>query len=315
MNRTMKWILFFFLACGVFSSVSQAIEKRYVKNLVGRSTGILPWDVREISGLAHCQTTPDRLWAINDRGAKPRFYALSLKAELLESHLLDQDKNKDWEDLACGRCAGSEGECLYIGDIGSNKSSRKKVRLYMIPLPIQYIETDGRKSIVREVINLRYPSGEYNAEALMVHPTEAIAVLITKEKRSQATLANPQIFSIDLEKALGEGKHVPMHSEGELPLTRYLNAQDAPGTGWITSGDFFPSGKWLAVMSYTHIFRVPWPLPKKSSKRIMLPIWSNVNRSQLESFSFHINQNNFWMGAEVNRSREPLFLMDLPLHR
>ncbi|MBF0288801.1 MAG: hypothetical protein HQM14_13380 [SAR324 cluster bacterium] len=303
--------LFLFLC----SASGWSIERKYVETLAGRATGILPWELRELSGLAHCRTTPDRLWAINDSGGNAILYALSLDANLQQSYHLFRDSNKDWEDLSCGRCADDSGECLYIGDIGSNQSRRKKIRVFMIPLPLQFEETPKGKSIYRKKFSLRYPDGRYNAETLLVHPQKPVVLIVTKEKRNPANPINPRFYTADLSQFQSSPKKIPLQFSGILPLSEYLTKQDPPASAWITSGDFYPDGQWFVLMSYMYFFRLQWPVSTESPQSILLPIWGNVNRAQLESFAFHQNGKQFWIGSEINRSREPLLLMELPLQR
>ncbi|MBF0276284.1 MAG: hypothetical protein HQM13_00775 [SAR324 cluster bacterium] len=289
------------------------IERRYMEMLAGRPTGILPWELREISGLAHCRSTPEHLWAINDRGSKATIHALSLKAELKASFRLYKDSNKDWEDLACGRCANSVGECLYIGDIGSNSESRKNIKIYMIPLPLKFEELSKGKSVFREKFSLKYPKGKHNAEALLVHPEKPIILIVTKKKSDPRHRVDPKVFTTDLSHASSAKKTIMTYS-GTIPLTKYLTKRDPPASAWITGGDFYPTGKWFLLMTYTHLYRVPWPIPDEESDRIIIPIWGNVNRTKIESVALHPNGKQFWIGSEISRSREPLLLMELPLH-
>ncbi len=293
-----------------FSAI--AIDRKNLKTLVGRATGILPWDLAELSGLAHCRSIPDQLWAVNDRGDQARLYALSPKAELLQTYHLRGESNQDWEDLACGRCANSDSECLYIADIGDNHGKRRDIKLFMIPLPLKGQKTSKGLNVKRRRILLRYPDKPHNAESLLVHPDQPIAVIITKEKHDPRDRVDPLIFTIDLAKALGRSGRTTLTPAGSVPLYQYLTPKNPPSSAWITGGDFFPNGQSLLLITYTHIYRMQWPLIEDEQSRIILPIWSNVNRTQIESVAVHNNGKQFWIGSEVNRSREPLILMEMP---
>lgn len=289
-----------------------AIDKQNLTQLVGVITGVFPWELAELSGLAHCRTTPGQIYAINDRGNQPIVYVLDLKASILHTFLLRKDKNKDWEDLSCGRCAGSQGECLYIADIGDNSGQRDKIEIYMVPLPVQFENYRDEPSAQRTRFSLRYPDQGHNAEAMMVHPSQPLLTLITKEKRSPQDRIPAQVFSADLEEVLRLGGKSLLKSSGTLPFTEYLTEHDPPSSAWITAVDFHPSGDWFMMITYTHLYRVGWPLHENESRRVRLPIYMGVNRSQVESVAFHVNGKQFWLGSEVNRTLEPLILMDLP---
>ena len=86
----------------------------------------LPTEVNETSGLF---LHNGRLWTHNDSGGKPILYALDTTTfEVVQRITLANVKNKDWEDVC------TDGETVYVGDIGNNKGNRKKLKIFTFPL-------------------------------------------------------------------------------------------------------------------------------------------------------------------------------------
>ena len=291
---------------------AQAIERHKIKTLVGRATGILPWDLTELSGMAQCESTPGLIYAINDKGNEAKLYTVDEAAKMQTIYPFLEDKNKDWEDLACGKCIDSPSECVYIGDIGSNNGTRKKLTVYMVPVPILLQETKKGPSVVRTKIKLKYPNGSHNAETLLAHPKKAMLLVVTKEKGPKGKLKDPRMFQIDFTKEQYNGDRLKLADLGQIKMLRHLERSDPASSSWITGGDFHPSGDWMLLMTYTFIFRVDWPLKELERKRVELPLFSSVDRSQIESIAFHRNGRQFWIASEMNRWSEPLILMELP---
>lgn len=302
------------LAVGILSSEVRSIERKYLKTLSGRATGILPWKVSELSGLAHCRATPKKLWAVNDRGDDSNLYVLSFKAKLLKTYKLRFDKNKDWEDLSCGRCVNSDKECLYIADIGGNDKNRKKIRAYMINLPIKEESSSEGPTVVPLKIKMKYPDRGHNAEAMLVHPREKVLLIITKEKQDPKIQEDPSLYSLDLTKVTSFDERYILTYRGKVPLSRYLTEKDPPGSHWVSGAEFHPDGNWFVVISYIHLYRIKWPLHPDPRHWINLPVWIGVDRTQIESIAIHPNGRQMWLGSEVNRWREPLILMEIPFH-
>ena len=93
---------------------------KYKLERVGR----LDARVRESSGLAH---TTDSTLITHPDGENPAIlYNISKKGALLDSMLLPQLQNTDWEDLA------EDEEHLYVGDFGNNANNRRDLRIYKI---------------------------------------------------------------------------------------------------------------------------------------------------------------------------------------
>lgn len=106
-------LLFLLFAGKLFSQKLEKIAK-------------LPDSMKEISGI--CFLNDTILVGHNDSGNDPILYFLNLKGQKIHQVEVLEAKNNDWEDIT----ADGKGN-LYIGDIGNNNNSRKKLRIYKVP--------------------------------------------------------------------------------------------------------------------------------------------------------------------------------------
>jgi hypothetical protein len=100
------------------------------------------------------------LWTHDDSGGPATVLGISTRGKLVRQAGLPQ--NVDWEDIA------ARGSMLYVGDIGDNATSRSSITVY-------------RGS---EAIELRYPDGPHDAEALLVDGPRI--VIVTKSLSGEA---------------------------------------------------------------------------------------------------------------------------------
>jgi len=89
-------------------------------------------------------------------------FGLSTRGKLVRRISLPQ--NVDWEDIA------ARGKTLYVGDIGDNAMSRPSITVYRATEPIE----------------LRYPDGPHDAEALLVDGPRI--VIVTKSLSGEARI-------------------------------------------------------------------------------------------------------------------------------
>lgn len=104
----------------------------------------LPDSLNEISGLTFLNDST--LVAHNDSGSEPILYFLSLKGELVHQVEIEDAKNVDWEAIA------SDGNFLYIGDIGNNNNKRKNLAIYKVSTK----DILKQKSVKSEKILINY---------------------------------------------------------------------------------------------------------------------------------------------------------------
>tara|TARA_Y100001970_G_C14154909_1_gene814974 strand:+ start:480 stop:1493 length:1014 start_codon:yes stop_codon:yes gene_type:complete len=142
--------------------------------------------MKEVSGLALSRTYPRVFWGHNDAGDGARFIAFHLNGQRLGRFKLDGATNRDYEDMSFGPCLKSEGDCLYIGDIGNNELNRTDLTIYEVPEPNPFSKEAQKKGHVKlknwkkHIFDLKEP---HNSEALIFHKFASKFYLFTKSHR------------------------------------------------------------------------------------------------------------------------------------
>jgi hypothetical protein len=127
---------------------------------VAHGPAALP-DIAETSGLAISRRDPALLWSHNDSGHATVLFALD-NAGALRGRVRVPIRTRDWEDVSAGRCPS--GPCLYIADIGDNRSARPQIRIYRVPEP----SPGDAATAPPELFEASYADGPHNAEAMFV---------------------------------------------------------------------------------------------------------------------------------------------------
>lgn len=131
--------------------------------------------VPQASGLIRGVDTGTFLTA-GDAGTENHLTAFSTDGSVRYTQTLTNATNTDWEDLALGPCpeAVSGTECVYVGDIGDNESTRAYISLWVYART-----TDPEVTAVQ--CPLQYEDGvARDAEGLFVTPDGVVRV-VTKE--------------------------------------------------------------------------------------------------------------------------------------
>ena len=82
--------------------------------------------IDENSGLLYLK---DHLFTFNDSGGSPEIYVLNPKTGNIKNTItITNAFNVDWEAIT------TDGEFIYIGDIGNNKGNREKLTIYKIEI-------------------------------------------------------------------------------------------------------------------------------------------------------------------------------------
>jgi hypothetical protein len=128
--------------------------------VVADGPAMLP-EIPEASGLAVSRRNPGVLWSHNDSGSAAVLFALDTAGTVL-GRVRVPIRTRDWEDISAARCPSND--CLYIADIGDNKSARQRVHIYRLPEPAP----GDAETAPPEVFNGTYADGPHNAEAMFV---------------------------------------------------------------------------------------------------------------------------------------------------
>lgn len=99
--------------------------ENYKSNSKITKTGKLDIRVNESSGLANAGN--ETYWTHNDSGGESKLYKIDKKGKLLDSLIVPNSINRDWEELATDN-AGN----VYIGDFGNNRNNRTDLTIYKV---------------------------------------------------------------------------------------------------------------------------------------------------------------------------------------
>ena len=140
--------------------------------------GRMPTELRESSGLGVSQSYPGVFWTHNDSGDGPRLYAIDDSAALLATVTVEGAMARDWEAMDLGRCpAAADRSCLYVADIGDNRSQRESVVIYIIEEPDPF--AGDHEAALVGVVPFVYPDGPHDAEGLAI-TADGDVVVVTK---------------------------------------------------------------------------------------------------------------------------------------
>lgn len=145
----------------------------------------------EASGLAYSVKNPGHLWTHNDSGGQPSIYLLDTSGQIRQTIYLSGAINYDWEDIT------SDGEHLYIADIGDNRAEREHITIYMLEEPIlTSVDSIAVNSWLE--MKLRYANGPRDAETLMYDYQTNQLVLVSKRDESCFVYTFPFASSSEL---------------------------------------------------------------------------------------------------------------------
>lgn len=247
-----RYLLFIFLCCGICGAPS--CEKDEVLPETGRKRASASFaagkavgkaeaaGLNEVSGIACSAGLPGVIWAHNDSGDAPRFFAMTEEGRDLAVYYLRGAVAHDWEDMASGPGPRPGKQYLYFGDIGDNKAGRSHITVYRVeePAPVEAAEglqglrSDTLPGSVFDAFHLKYPNGPRDAETLLVDPISGSLFIVSKREKAVG------VYKADL----------PARPADTLVLERVA---ELPYTG-MTGGDISAAGDGILLKSYKHLF-------------------------------------------------------------
>jgi hypothetical protein len=165
------------------------------------------------------------LWMHNDSGAA-ELVAVDPSGAIAGRLAINGARVDDWEALAAGPC--EKGSCLFIGDIGDNEGSRKRITIYRVPLPAA-----ASGSTRADAIHATYPDGAHDAETLLVAPDGTLLVVTKGDTGPIAVYKFP--------RSLPSGTTITLERVGAA-------LDSTPGENQrVTDGAISPDGRWVAL--------------------------------------------------------------------
>jgi hypothetical protein len=200
--------------------------------------------VRESSGVAVSRRHAGILWTINDSGDGPFVYATDLQGRDLGSIRLRGASAEDWEDIAMGPCPSGDATCLYIADTGDNLERRLSVTVYVIEEPTPPTgPADTTRTVPARRLELVYPDGPHDVEAIYVGPAHAALYLVSKGRTGPIAL-----FRVPRDA---------WSTRGPVRATKVMNLPIRPDQmigRWVTAAASRPDGGLVAIRTYGEIF-------------------------------------------------------------
>ena len=194
--------------------------------------GYVPDPIVEASGLAAGPVNPGIVWTHNDSGGAAVLYALGRKARVRAALPLVGAGNRDWEDMAAGPGVPGIPGFLYVADIGDNAAAWPSVLVLRVPEPSLDGVVPGTILPAAQAasVELAYPAGPRNAEALVVDPKSGDLYVITKDdSRAEVYRAPSPAF---------QGERVVLSRRGRLPF------------GGVTGASACTNGRTVLVRRY-----------------------------------------------------------------
>lgn len=192
-------------------------------------------EIVEASGIVASRQNPGVLWTENDSGFGGSVFALSTNGALLARYYVPFAFGGNYEDIAIGPGPNPEHQYIYLGDIGDDFLSRFSIRVYRFPEPAVYAYQSNappvQPTIDAQVIELRYPDGSFDAEALMVDPMTGDLFIATKQ---------------DPDSRLYRATRAQLDGGGQVMLT-FIREMSFSGFRSVSGGDISPDGRLIAM--------------------------------------------------------------------
>lgn len=195
----------------------------------------LPKEVNETSGLFFHN---GRLWTHNDSGGKPILYALDTTTfEIVQRITLAKVKNLDWEDVC------TDGESVFVGDMGNNKGNRKNLRIFTFPL--SSIPDEGDVAVEVDSINFVF-GDQTDFKKRKVHDFDCEAIFATDD----------YLYLFSKGWATGTTRLYRLNKTPGKQVAEVVNGFDSQGL--ITGADYDRKNHVLAIVGYVKSLYKPF---------------------------------------------------------
>lgn len=205
-------------------------------------------DISESSGIVASRLNPGVYWTHNDSGDAPFIYAFDRSGKSKGVWRVTGARALDWEDIAAGLVEGTP--YLYVGDIGDNKRNSRVITVYRFAEPDtesarSNSTADAHQTAPAEALQLEFPDGKHNAEALLIHPRTSDLYVITKTKSETCKVYKAQ---------------APFDASAIIQLA-FVSELQLPSVsgGVVTGGDISPDGQRVVLCDYFGAYEMSLP--------------------------------------------------------
>ncbi len=210
----------------------------------------------ETSGLAASRVHEGVLWAHNDSGSATGVFAVGLDGRDLGFFALRDGGAPvdavDVEDVAV------VDRRIYLADIGDNGAVRASAAIYVLDEPEP--GADGEAEVT-QVLEIRYPDGPTDAEALVVDPVAGELLILSKDLDAPSAPTRLYVAPLpDPGPALVEVEPVVAGRLDVAAITATSGSISIGGLlfpGSVTGADLSPAGDLLVLRTYGSAWLFP----------------------------------------------------------
>lgn len=239
--------------------------------------------LNEISGMIESVQYPNNFWVHNDSGDQPRIFRVNRQLEIVQEVQIEGVTHVDWEDIAYGNY-GSQ-KTLFIGDIGDNLAVRDQIQIYLLSEPTEgEVSNESLRSL-----QLNYPDGPRDAEALLYDDNSNEIVIITKRDERSRVYTYP----------LNASDTGLLNFEGELQLEN-VGELEAESKYRITAADAI-ANKGVIIKNYQEVYLYPLNDSERYASALISRSPSKLQYKaelQGEAISLEVNYQGYWVTSE-----------------
>ena len=145
-------------------------------------------EISEASGIVASRQNPNVLWTHNDSAFGGSVFAISTNGTPLGRWFAPTVFFGNFEDIAIGPGPNPAHHYIYMGDIGDNFTNRNSIRVVRFPEPAVHPHYSNAPPVLPlpgvQEIEMVYPDGKFDAEALLVDPLTGDLFITTKQTNS-----------------------------------------------------------------------------------------------------------------------------------
>ncbi|MBP9708483.1 MAG: hypothetical protein KBD78_12635 [Oligoflexales bacterium] len=213
-------------------------------------------NLREASGIATSAYEKNQLFHVNDSGDSARLLVTDFKGKFIQSINIRNHVANDIEDMSSGKCFSGKN-CLFIGDIGDNRSERKQIQLIIVEETKQL----PKEISAEKILTLQYEDGPRDAEGMALGPNQHLYIL-SKENKLAERLAFPsRLYILRSENWFNSSSYPSdkapkiLEYRGEIDLKRF-SQETLMFANVATSIDIDIARKKMLILTYTAAYMI-----------------------------------------------------------